>query len=79
MRFPSGPGGAGGRYGAASVEKPETLEGPLVGIEKNGSRTTIAAKRLTVSSGVGVGPAGALYVANYGIFPCAGQVLRIAP
>jgi hypothetical protein len=54
------------------------LTGALIRVAPGGARTTIAQAGLVAPAGVAVGPDGALYVSNFGIFPDAGQVVRIS-
>jgi hypothetical protein len=42
-------------------------------------RTTVASAGLVSPTSVALGPDGALYVSNRGIFPGTGEVLRIVP
>lgn len=53
--------------------------GALIRVAPDGSRTTVASAGLVAPAGLTVGPDGALYVSNFGIFPDMGQVVRIQP
>ena len=53
--------------------------GALIRVSPNGTRTTIASAGMVNPTSVAVGPDGALYVSNRGIFPGTGEVLRIVP
>jgi hypothetical protein len=53
--------------------------GSLIRVERNGSRTEIAAGRLLAPGGVAVGEDGCLYVTNKSILRGAGELLRIRP
>ncbi len=53
--------------------------GALIKVAPDGSRTTIASDGLVAPTGLAVGPDGALYVSNYGVFPDMGEVVRITP
>jgi hypothetical protein len=57
----------------------EDWAGALIRMAPNGSRTEIAPGQLTAPGGVAVGPDGALYITNHGIYAGAGTVLRIRP
>ena len=46
-------------------------------VAPDGVRTTIAGG-LTLPGGLAIGPDGARYVSNFGVFPGAGEVVRIA-
>jgi sugar lactone lactonase YvrE len=56
-----------------------TGSGALIRVAPNGTRTTVASAGLVSPTSVAVGPDGALYVSNRGIFPGTGEVLRIVP
>lgn len=51
--------------------------GRLVHLSPNGERKVVASKGLVAPTSVAVGPKGAVYVSNFGIFPGKGQVVRI--
>ena len=51
--------------------------GRLVHLSPNGERKVVASKGLVAPTSVAVGPEGAVYVSNFGIFPGQGQVVRI--
>jgi sugar lactone lactonase YvrE len=53
--------------------------GALIRVAPNGTRTTVASAGLLNPTSVAVGPDGALYVSNRGIFPGTGEVVRIVP
>jgi len=50
--------------------------GQLIRVAPDGTRTTLAGG-LVFPGGVAIGPDGAAYVTNFGIFPGGGQVLRV--
>jgi len=59
---------------------PPSPPGRLIRVNTDGTRTTILGG-LTFPGGVAVGPDGAVYLTNFGIFPTSaggGQVLKIA-
>jgi sugar lactone lactonase YvrE len=51
--------------------------GALIKVDTGGNRTVVASEGLVAPTSVAVGPDGALYVSNFGVFPGAGQVVRI--
>jgi hypothetical protein len=53
--------------------------GELIHISPNGKRKVVASEGLVAPTSVAVGPKGALYVSNFGIFPHQGEVVRIQP
>lgn len=57
----------------------EKTGGALIRIAPDGKRTTIASDGLVMPTNVAVGPDGALYVANFGVMPGKGEVVRIKP
>ncbi len=52
--------------------------GRLVRVAEDGTQHTLLTDGLVAPGGVAVGPDGAAYVSNFGVFPHQGQVLRIA-
>ena len=52
--------------------------GRLVHLSPNGERKVVASKGLVAPTSVAVGPKGAVYVSNFGIFPGKGEVVRIS-
>ncbi|MEV6926529.1 ScyD/ScyE family protein [Dactylosporangium sp. NPDC051485] len=57
---------------------PGTLPvGSLTRVEADGTRTELAAGRLTAPGGLAVGPDGAIYVANNSVTAGGGEILRI--
>jgi sugar lactone lactonase YvrE len=56
-----------------------TGNGALIRVAPDGTRATVASTGLVSPTSVAVGPDGALYVSNRGIFPGSGEVLRITP
>ena len=66
------------KKGLLQAEGPEgDLTGRLVRVYPDGRQRTVASEGLVAPSGVAVGPKGAVYVSNFGIFPDQGQVVRI--
>jgi hypothetical protein len=53
--------------------------GALIRVERDGSRTEIAAGKLLAPGGVAVGDDGVLYVTNKSVLAGAGELLRIRP
>jgi hypothetical protein len=51
--------------------------GRLVHLSPDGKRKVVASKGLMAPTSVAVGPKGAVYVSNFGIFSDKGQVVRI--
>ena len=79
---------AAGEHGDLFVLEAATqdgLQGPgrLIRVGRDGARTTLAERGLVSPTAVAIGPDGAAYVANCGIFPgagpfpCSGHVIRI--
>lgn len=62
---------------AMDPEDPETMQGRLVRVEEDGSRTTLARESLTFPTGLAIGPEDAIYVSNAAAAPGAGEVVRI--
>lgn len=62
---------------AMDPEDPQTMQGRLVRIEEDGSRTTLARERLTFPTGLAIGPDDAVYVSNAAAAPGTGEVVRI--
>jgi hypothetical protein len=54
------------------------LDGALIRVAPNGTRTTIASTGLVAPTSVAVADNGTIYVSNFGIFPGAGQVLAFS-
>jgi hypothetical protein len=54
-----------------------TGDGALIRVAPNGTRTIVASAGLVRPTSVALGPDGAFYVSNRGIFPGSGEVLRI--
>jgi sugar lactone lactonase YvrE len=50
----------------------------LIRVSPDGTRTIVASAGLVAPTGVVIGPDGAAYVSNFGIFPGIGQVVRIS-
>lgn len=65
LQFATGPGLSG--------------NGALIRVDPDGTRTTIASAGLLAPTSVAIDRDGRLYVSNRGIFPSAGEVLRIDP
>ena len=51
--------------------------GQLIRVAPNGERTTIASEGLVTPTGLAIDRDGTIYVSNFGVFPGAGQVVRI--
>ncbi len=54
------------------------VTGALIMVAPDGTQTELASAGLVAPGGVAIGPDGGIYVSNFGIFPGAGQVVRIA-
>ena len=57
----------------------DSMTGALLRVAPNGTRTMVASEGLVAPTGLAVGPDGALYVSNYGVFAGQGQVIRLMP
>jgi hypothetical protein len=55
------------------------ITGALVRVEADGSHTEIASEGLVAPTGLAIAADGAIYISNFGIFPGAGQVVKITP
>lgn len=65
--------------GAIDPTNPSTLEGALIRLETDGTRTTLVNAGLLFPTSVAIGPDGMVYVTNNGIVPGQGQVVRFQP
>lgn len=61
----------------ANPQDPSSLQGRLVRIRPDGSRTTVMSEGLYAPGGVAVAEDGTIYVTNWAILPGKGEVLRI--
>ncbi len=68
-----------GGLGNADPKKPATLEGELLRIAPDGTKTIVAANGLVGPAGLAISQSGAIYVSNYGVFPGAGEVVQVNP
>jgi hypothetical protein len=58
-------------------EQPGDFTGALIRVGADGTQTTIMSDGLVAPTGMTMGPLGALYVANFGVMPGMGQVLKL--
>ena len=57
----------------------DDLSGRIVRVWPNCAQTEVASEGLVAPTSVAIGPDGAVYVSNFGVFANAGEVLRIEP
>ena len=78
-----GPGGVGYvlEHDADGIIPPigPGVAGRLIRVNANGTQTVISTPGLVKPGGIAVGPDGALYATNRGIFAATGEVVRIVP
>lgn len=55
------------------------ITGALIRVEADGSHTEIASEGLVAPTGLAIANDGAIYISNFGIFPGAGQVVKLTP
>jgi glucose/arabinose dehydrogenase len=67
---------ASGNLYAVEIASGLQPPGQLIRVAPDGTRTTLVGG-LVFPGGVAIGPDGAAYVTNFGIFPGGGQVLRV--
>lgn len=53
------------------------IDGSLIRVAPDGTRTELASGGLVAPSSVAIGPDGGIYISNFGIFPGTGQVIRL--
>ena len=66
-----------GLLAAEDPENPSGFTGALIRVAEDGSQTEIMSDGLVAPTGLEVGPDDAIYVANFGVMPGMGEVLRI--
>jgi hypothetical protein len=66
-----------GLLAAEDPENPSDFTSALIEVGDDGSQTEIMSTGLVAASGLAIGPDDALYVANYGVMPGMGEVLKI--
>ena len=54
------------------------LTGALIKVSPDDVRTTVAMEGLVAPAGLAIGADGSVYLSNFGIFPGAGQVIRLS-
>ena len=57
----------------------EDLTGGLIKVAPDGTQTILATDGLVAPGGLTIGPDGMIYISNFGIFPGAGEVIRMSP
>jgi hypothetical protein len=57
----------------------EDMTGGLIKVAPDGTQTILATDGLVAPGGITIGPDGMIYISNFGVFPGAGEVIRMSP